>query len=226
VATDPYQSFDQQLRSCTRCAALLADKAVDPTTGAERVVPRPIVLGIEPRPIMLIGQAPGIREYESGRPFQGQAGQEIRAIFAQLGLHEFDRQVWSTAVVRCYPGRKQVRDRRGRLRVGDEMPTTAMIQNCQPFFQGQFELVRPRIVVTLGSLPLKAYLRLRGRPASEGTLEQFIGRSESWQGRQVIFFPHTSGSSRWLNDPAHRQLFAEAQQQLGGALLAAGLVAQ
>jgi uracil-DNA glycosylase family 4 len=221
---NPYLEYDQQLRTCTKCAMVLAGKRVDPSVNEETVVPKPIVTGIRQKPIMLIGQAPGIREYESGKPFQGQAGQDIRSIFAGLGVKDFDSQVWSTAVVKCYPGRKLVKNRRKEgYRVEDEVPPASMVKNCQPFLQRQIELVQPAIIVTLGSFPLKAYLRLRGRESGEGTLEAFVGKTERWNDTTVIFFPHTSGSSRWLNEFANKQLFEKAKQHFSKALIEAEL---
>lgn len=224
---DAYQAYDQDLRGCVKCAEILAGKCVDPSVGDEAVIPKPLLMGVKPKPIMLIGQAPGITEYRSGKPFQGQAGQGVRQIFAELGVGDFDAQVWSTAVVKCYPGRKRVKNSRtGGYRVEDELPSVAMVRNCQPFLQRQIDLVQPRIIVTLGGFPLKAYLRLRGRPANEGVLEDFVGKCERWHDRSMHFFPHTSGSSRWLNSQVNKQLFEKAKQSLRKTLIEAELITQ
>jgi uracil-DNA glycosylase family 4 len=201
-AMNEFQQYDSDLRACQLCQKELCYKNVDPSVDDEKVVPKPILTGIRTKPIMLIGQAPGIKEYSTGKPFQGQAGQDIRKVFAQVGVDEFNELVWSTAVVKCYPSRKWVKNtRRGGSRIEDETPSTRMVKNCQSFLEHQIELVKPRVVVTLGGFPIKAYLRLRGRKVSEGKLSEFVGRSEEWEGRKIIFFPHTSGSSRWLNSP-------------------------
>jgi len=210
-----YQQFDDKLQSCRRCESILKEKKVDPSLNDERVVPKPIVSGIKKKPIMLIGQAPGIHEYQTGKPFQGQAGQDIRKIFQDIGISNFDEYVWSSAVVKCYPGRKQVKSKkREGFRVEDEVPPISMVMNCQSFLSRQIELAEPKIIVTLGGFPLKAYLRLQDRPASEGKLEKFVGTKDSWEGKTIIFFPHTSGSSRWLNSHANKELFRKAQDLL------------
>ncbi|WP_029134088.1 uracil-DNA glycosylase [Sedimenticola selenatireducens] len=218
--------YSEQLLSCAKCKDLLAQKRVDPSVNDETVIPKPIVNGIKQRPIMLVGQAPGIKEYESGKPFQGQAGQDIRRIFSEIGVTDFDEQVWSTAVVKCYPGRKLVKNsRKGGYRVEDEVPPTRMVNNCKPFLEQQIAGVEPKVIVTLGGFPLKAYLRLRGRKPSEGRLDAFVGKTEQWGEKTIVFFPHTSGSSRWLNDYANKQRFEQAKQHLRKALIEAELTA-
>lgn len=218
-----YQAFDTQMGNCRKCAALFARFPADPRNGPAHAVPRPIVSGIRPRPVMLIGQAPGLTEYETGKPFQGDAGQGIRSIFNDLGLplSRFDSLVYSSAVIKCFPGSKLTL-RAGKVRE-DVLPSAEMIHNCQPFFEGQIQLADPQVVVTLGGLPLKTYLKLTGRRVTEGRLERFVGQQENWNGRTVIFFPHTSGTSRWLNEPANRRLFQQAKALLRTELIERGI---
>lgn len=220
---EQYSTFDEAMRQCRRCAGVFAQYPADPRQSAKCVEPRPIVSGIRPRPVMLIGQAPGLTEYETGKPFQGDAGQGIRGIFAELGIPRarFDATVYSSAVIKCFPGSKPVL-RAGKTRE-DVLPTAEMIRNCQPHFEGQIKLADPQVVVTLGGLPLKAYLKQTGRKASEARLENFVGKKESWNGRTVIFFPHTSGASRWLNSMENRRLFQQAQAVLRSELIERGI---
>ena len=185
--------------------------------------PRPIVSGIRKKPVMLIGQAPGLTEYETGKPFQGDAGQGIRGIFAEIGIpqHKFDDLVYSSAVIKCFPGSKPVL-RAGKVRE-DVLPSSEMIRNCQPFLLRQVELAAPQVIVTLGGLPLKTYLKLTGRTGADARLENVIGKGEQWNGRSVVFFPHTSGASRWLNDHQNRQLLQEAKALLRTKLIEHGV---
>lgn len=218
-----YQAIDDAMRSCRKCATLFAEYPVDPRVNNTCVEPRPIVTGIIPKPVMLIGQAPGLTEYETGKPFQGDAGKGIRGIFDELGLprSRFDELVYSSAVIKCFPGSKP-KLRAGKVRE-DVLPSAEMIRNCQPFFEGQIQLADPQIVVTLGGLPLKAYLKLTGRKSSDARLENFIGKKEIWNGRTVIFFPHTSGASRWLNEPQNRRLLQQAKALLRYEMIERGI---
>jgi len=195
------------------------DRADNPTAYVE---PRPIVPAIRKCPILLIGQAPGLTEYEKQKPFQGPAGQRIRDVFAEVGVprDKFDEIVYSTAIVKCFPGSKQPKDGRSRE---DNLPRPLMVQNCLPFLLKQKAFVQPNVVVTLGRFPLQHYLKIRGNGAV-CRLENFVGKTEMWDGAQVVFFPHTSGTSRWHNSPQNRDLFLRAKQLLRDALLEEGIV--
>lgn len=220
---NPYQTLDNAMRNCRKCATLFAQYSVDPHDGLACVEPRPIISGISPRPIMLIGQAPGLTEYKTGKPFQGDAGKGIRTVLAEIGLprSRFDELVYPAAVIKCFPGSKP-KLRAGKVRE-DVLPSAEMIRNCQPFFEEQIQLADPQIIVTLGRLPLKAYLKLTGRRSNAVQLEHFVGRKEDWNGLTVIFFPHTSGTSRWLNKPENRSLFAQAKALLRVELIERGI---
>lgn len=217
------QTLDGEMRRCRRCAIAFAKNPIDPRRSLAHVEPRPIVTGIRTKPVMLIGQAPGLTEYETGKPFQGDAGKGIRAIFAALGIapSDFDDLVYSSAVIKCFPGSKSVL-RAGKVRE-DILPTAEMIRNCQPFLGRQIRLVDPQVLVTLGGLPLKAYLKLTGRSGADVRLENYIGQRETWNSRTVVFFPHTSGASRWLNSPGNRQLLQQAKTLLRVAFIERGI---
>jgi uracil-DNA glycosylase family 4 len=220
---DPYTKFDCDLRSCTKCEGILRKNYVNPCASADIVEPRPIVSGIRPKPILLIGQAPGLKEYETRKPFQGDAGKKIRKIFREVGV-DFEPSIYSSAVVKCYPGRKP----RSRGDGSEDIrPGAEMINNCRPFLERQILLVNPKVIVTLGKFPLEAYLRLSGQSqALLGLkLENYVGKCQHWQGRVVVFFPHTSGGSFWLNPPSHKQLFEEAKQLLQATLVDTGIIA-
>jgi uracil-DNA glycosylase family 4 len=226
ILPDAYQNLDNAMRACLKCATLLGGKCVDPLKSDKHVDPRPIVSGIRPKPIMLIGQAPGITEYATGQSFKGDAGQEIRGVFDEVGVSRsrFDECVYSSAVVKCFPGSKRVANRRkAGFRREDEIPSVEMVSNCQPFFEEQIRLADPQVIVTLGGFPLKAYLKLTGRKAIEARLEHFIGKKESWNGRTVIFLPHTSGTSRWLNSNENRRMFQQAKALLRSELIERGI---
>jgi len=214
---NPFEIFNADLRACRKCEEILNRKCVDARSSDERVEPRPISSNLSSRPIMLIGQAPGLTEYQRRLPFQGPAGQAIRAVFAECGIPQdkFSDQVQSTAVAKCFPGSKIVPIRKSAgVRREDEKPSATMIRNCQPLLERQIELSDPRVIVLLGGLPLQTFLRMSGTKAPKADLASFVGKVIAWGTRKVVTFPHTSGASFWLNDPNNRQLFAEAKALL------------
>jgi len=215
-----FEDLENKFRSCSECKDILSAKFVDKPTG-ERVEPRPIVTELQPKQIMLIGQAPGITEYIERKPFQGQAGKDIRKAFADCGVDQnrFDKVVHSSAIVMCFPGRKMVPHRsRPGFRYVDERPSGAMVKNCQPLLKKQIDVIDPQLIVLLGRFPLQAFLRMRGQPSNDLKLATFVGRTEYWDRRKIIVLPHTSGSSFWLNDPVNRSLFDRAKDLLGAEI--------
>jgi uracil-DNA glycosylase family 4 len=217
-------AFDSDLRACRKCAGILASVPVDPTASGRCVAPRPIAPGIAQKPILLIGQAPGIMEYETGEPFQGQAGHKIRDIFRSIGISNFDRDVYSSAVAKCFPGRKLRKIGQPERGCEDRVPSAEMVRNCRPFLERELALVNPQVIVTLGSFSLKTYTSMAGLANAKPTLERFVGKRHEWNGRSVIFFPHTSGGARWLNDPDNRILFSIARAALRETLISRGII--
>lgn len=217
------EEYETALRGCTLCAEILATKPVDPARSDERVVPRPIVRPLWPRPVMLVGQAPGLKEYESGNPFSGPAGMEVRGLFAECGCGSdaFERSVHTSAVAKCFPGSKLTKRRRGEgFRREDLKPTGTMLKNCRPFFQTQIDLVAPKLLVLLGRMALEAYLELRDGKKSKVLLEEHVGRVEEWAGRRVVALAHTSGGSFWLNKAENKARQAQAKRRLTEELAA------
>jgi len=97
--------------------------------------------------LMLVGEAPGFQEDQGGAPFAGQAGELLERLLAGIGFQRDD--VYLANVLKCRP--PQNRD-----------PLESEIASCEPHLFRQVELVRPRVVVTLGNFATKL---LSGRPS-------------------------------------------------------------
>jgi uracil-DNA glycosylase family 4 len=215
------EEYEAALRGCTRCAPLLALNAVDPAHSDAMVLPKPIVRPAVPRPVMLIGQAPGLTEYGSGAPFSGAAGRDVRNLFEECGCNTaaFEKLVSTSAVAKCFPGSKLTKRRRGPgFRREDLKPSAVMLSNCKPFLLTQLRLVRPKVVVLLGAMALETYIELRTGKRSKVSLDEYVGRVEDWEDRRVIPLAHTSGGSFWLHNPKHKALQAQAKRHLAREL--------
>jgi uracil-DNA glycosylase family 4 len=165
--TGMLEQLDAEIRVCARCADRLALHPVNPPRRLEKVVPRPVLSTQFSAAIMLIGRAPGLTEYDSGLPFQGQAGKEIRSFFAACGVRsdEFDRVIYQTSAVKCFPGRQV-----NKARWEDRQPDRKMLQICSDFLRSQIDIVNPHILVCLGGVAAKAIDNLRGiRPGNLAT---------------------------------------------------------
>jgi uracil-DNA glycosylase family 4 len=138
----------------------------------------------------LYGQAPGIVEGEERLPWRGRAGRTLRR-WLELDEDAFYSTFYCASVTRCYPGRTPS----GR---GDRTPTPREQELCEFWRDWELELLRPKLIVTVGGLALR---RLLGLPK----LTECIGRRYDLDGTPVVPLPHPSGASSWPNVPANRE---------------------
>jgi len=151
---------------------------------------------------MLIGQAPGIVEFENRIPFGGRAGRELFRWMASMGIAEqdFRDRVYMAAVTRCFPGKNP----KG---TGDRKPSRAEMQLCSTWLQGALDTLQPRALILVGTLAIERYL-------PRTSLEDIVGKRFQENGLTLVPLPHPSGASRWLNDPAHRSLLKEGLEHV------------
>jgi uracil-DNA glycosylase len=145
----------------------------------------------------MYGQAPGIVEGEERLPWRGRAGRTLRR-WLELDEEAFYATFYCASVTRCYPGRAAS----GR---GDRTPTPREQDLCQFWRDWELELLRPRLIVSVGGLALK---RLLGR----SQLTDCIGCVFERDGAAVVPLPHPSGASSWPNVPANRVKLEAALQ--------------
>ncbi len=181
-----------RIRACTKCvAAGYLDQAA------------PVIDGDVTDRVMIVGQAPGIVELTTRMPFSGRAGAELRRWLARAGIDAKDLP-YRTSITKCFPGKATSGS-------GDRRPSPAEIALCAPWLEAELALVRPEIVLLVGTLAID---RLWG-PAP---LSDVVGRSKrsaALGGALLIPLPHPSGASRWLNDPANRARLGRALRLLG-----------
>lgn len=107
-----------------------------------------IVFG-EGRPdarLMLVGEAPGLHEDRQGRPFVGAAGRLLTELLGSIGLTRED--VYIANVLKCRPP-----DNRN--------PAPDEIESCMPHLRQQIDLVKPKVVCTLGNFATQVLLGRR-----------------------------------------------------------------
>jgi uracil-DNA glycosylase len=138
----------------------------------------------------MYGQAPGVEEGKERLPWRGRAGRTLRR-WLELDEDAFYTTFYCASVTRCYPGRAPS----GR---GDRTPTPREQELCAFWRDWEVELLRPKLIVTVGGLALR---RLLGLPK----LTECIGVRYEREGVPVIPLPHPSGASSWPNVPANRE---------------------
>jgi uracil-DNA glycosylase len=149
----------------------------------------PVFEGRPGQTAYLLGQAPGPVEGVESRPWRGRAGRTLRR-WLELDEDAFYATFYCASVTRCDPGRAQS----GR---GDRTPTPAEQELCEFWRDRELDLLRPRLVVTVGGLALRRLLGL-------ARLTPAIGETFRHRDATVVPLPHPSGASGWLNDPANR----------------------
>ncbi len=154
--------------------------------------------------VILIGQAPGVREPIMGKPFAWTAGKTLFRWFEETaGLTEEDvrARIYFAAVCRCFPGKAPGGS--------DRVPSPEEIENCSSWLDREIEILRPRLVIPVGKLAIAQFFPLT-------KLEEVIGRSfrgrRAGLGFDLIPLPHPSGASPWHKISPGRELLAAALQ--------------
>jgi uracil-DNA glycosylase family 4 len=143
---------------------------------------------------MVVGQAPGAQTEAKRYHFAGPGGRVLQAWFVAAGFPDdsWRERCYITSLTRCFPGKSP----RGK---GDRKPSPSELELCRPFLEAEIELVRPRLIVPVGTMAIEYFL-------GSSSLGEVVGTLAEYGGRPVLPLPHPSPVSRWLNDPANRVL--------------------
>src|SRR5258705_1864004 len=176
-----------RLRRCRRCP---------------RVIPPPVSGGAIDSQVMVIGQAPGVREPTLKRPFAHTAGKTLFRWFEEFcGMNEaaVRSKIYFAAVCRCFPGKNS-----GGT---DRVPTPDEIRNCSSWMDDEIEILRPSLVIPVGRLAIMQFIDC-------AKLEKVVGRKfrveRPGHRFDVIPLPHPSGASPWHKISPGRELLQKA----------------
>ena len=125
----PWDALVAEAHDCTRCR--LAGTRTNVVFG----------VGDPNADLMFIGEAPGRDEDEKGEPFVGRAGQLLTDIIKAMKLTR--EQVYIANVIKCRPPENR-------------NPEADELDACRPFIRRQVELIKPRVIVTLGRFGLQS----------------------------------------------------------------------
>src|SRR5947208_4124562 len=141
---DALAAVRTDIGDCTRCKL-------------HRLGRRQIVFGVgnPSADLMFVGEAPGHDEDVQGIPFVGRAGQLLTKIIEAIGLSRDD--VYIANVIKCRPPENR-------------NPEQDEVDTCEPFLFQQIDVIKPKVIVALGTFAARALLRtldpisrLRGR---------------------------------------------------------------
>jgi uracil-DNA glycosylase len=123
--TPELAALEEKIRRCRKCRLWV---------GAMNAVPGEGPAGAE---VMLVGQNPGTEEDKTGRPFIGRAGKFLDAVLKKNGISR--DSVFITNIVK-------------HRTPGNRLPLKDEISACKVYIVEQMKLVRPRIVILMGTL--------------------------------------------------------------------------
>jgi uracil-DNA glycosylase family 4 len=131
---DSLEAIAQVVASCTRCP--LYSTATKPVPGE----------GNPDADLMIVGEAPGATEDETGRPFVGAAGQLLTKILAAVDLKRED--VFICNVLKHRPP-------------GNRNPMPDEVTACSPYLLRQIDLIRPKAILALGTFAAQTLLQTK-----------------------------------------------------------------
>ena len=159
-----WEELEEVVKQCRKCRLCETRKNV--------------VFGVGNREadIMFIGEGPGADEDAQGEPFVGKAGKLMNMAFDMLGVKR--EEVYIANIVKCRPP-------------NNRNPQDDEAENCLDYLRNQVILVKPKIIVLLGSVALKNVLgKEYGITASRG----------KWLERKGILYMPTWHPAALLRD--------------------------
>ena len=159
-----WEELEEVVKQCRKCRLCETRKNV--------------VFGVGNREadIMFIGEGPGADEDAQGEPFVGKAGKLMNIAFDMLGIKR--EEVYIANIVKCRPP-------------NNRNPQDDEAENCLDYLRNQVILVKPKIIVLLGSVALKNVLgKEYGITASRG----------KWLERKGILYMPTWHPAALLRD--------------------------
>lgn len=149
------QDLAKSLHNCQRCKLA--------KLGRTQVV---FGVGNPHATIMFVGEAPGFYEDQKGEPFVGAAGKLLNDLLQSAGLSR--EEIYIANVIKCRPPNN--RD-----------PETDEVDTCKPFLMQQIQMIRPKLVCTLGNW------------ATQTLLERKVGitkvKAQAFYMKDFVLFP-------------------------------------
>jgi uracil-DNA glycosylase len=128
------EEIARKVQKCTRCP--LYETATNGVPGE----------GDAKAKLVCVGEAPGAKEDETGRPFIGQAGQLLTKILAAIELTR--EQVFIVNVLKHRPP-------------GNRNPRPEEVEACSPYLIRQLELIKPKVIVAFGTFAAQTLLQTK-----------------------------------------------------------------
>lgn len=140
----------------------IAENYKDETTGGYITGDGPI-----PCDILFVGEAPGKTEVEEGKPFVGMAGKTFESYLNSIGLSRDKIRITNTCFVRPITIKE---GKNGRTSISNRPPKTKEVEMFREVLDEEIALVNPKVIVTLGNVPLKRLTNFKSIGECHGSL--------------------------------------------------------
>ena len=148
--------------------------------------------------LVFVGEAPGMQEDATGRPFVGRAGELLDKMIQAMGLKRQD--VFICNVVKCRPPNNRA-------------PTVEEIQACWDYLVRQLQIIQPKAIVTLGNPATKNLLNTTtGITRLRGTWQQLPDIGEGLGATPVMPTFHPAYLLRQYTPDNRRKVWSDLQQ--------------
>jgi uracil-DNA glycosylase family 4 len=142
--------LDAKIRVCVQCPLHKSRTLAVPGEGKATA------------PVMIIGEAPGRNEDQTGRPFVGSSGKYLDSVLAGTGFDRTD--FFITNIVKCRPPSNRI-------------PKANEVKTCTSLYLfEQISLINPRLIMLLGGLAVKTLLGIKTVEAARGRIIEHDGR--------------------------------------------------
>jgi DNA polymerase len=175
------QNIHSEIASCTKCELHIS--RINPVPGEGPVDAK----------VMFIGEAPGAKEDETGRPFVGRSGKLLRSLIEEIGLSE--NEIFITSILKSRPPKNRT-------------PRKSEVDVCMPYLERQIDAISPKVIVLVGGVAISNII-------GPWKLADAHGRFYEAKGRTYFMCYHPAAALRnpVLKD-VMREDFAKLKQEL------------
>ncbi|OOB75464.1 uracil-DNA glycosylase [Clostridium haemolyticum] len=117
--------------------------------------------------VLFIGEAPGKNEVAQGKPFVGMAGETFNNYLKSIGLSRSEVRITNTCFFR--PIKKKV-GKTGRTTISNRPPKVSEVNLFREVLDEEIDFVNPKIIITLGNVPLKRLTEFKSIGNCHGNL--------------------------------------------------------
>ncbi|MDT8719496.1 uracil-DNA glycosylase [Clostridium sp. 19966] len=162
-----------------------------------------------PADIMFVGEAPGKTEIEQGKPFVGMAGKTFEGYLKTIGIERKDIRITNSCFFRPI---KIKEGKNGRESVSNRTPKTSEVELFRSVLDEEILLANPKIIVTLGNIPLKRLTDFKSIGDCHGSLVF----NDSL--KKYVFPMYHPSALTYNRNEAFKNMYEEDWQKLGKAL--------